>query len=77
MPACSAIQRPAPQDLHHGNFSRRPGRLVGLGQHFNGDAQSGVEAEGNRRAGNIVLDGPGNAHRMEPFEMELVQDLQP
>ena len=26
--------------------------------------------------GNVVLDGPGNADRVEPFEMELIKDLQ-
>ena len=65
------------QDLHHRDFPGRPGRLISLVQHFDGGAESGVEPEGNRRGGDIVLDGPGNTHRMQPFEMQLVEDLQP
>ncbi len=65
------------QDLHHGHLPCRLGRLAGLVEHLDGEAEGGVEAEGHLGGGNVVLDGPGNADRVEPFAVELVHDAQP
>ena len=65
------------QDLHHCNFAGRLGRLTSPVQHFDGEAQRAVEPEGDHGGGNVVLDRPGDAHRIEPFAMELIENAQP
>ena len=72
-PAARSIP-PAARDLHDGDLPGRPGGLVGLVQHLDGGAEGAVEPEGHRRRGDVVLDGPGDAHRVEALAVELLED---
>ena len=65
------------QDFDHGNFPGRLRRLTRLVEHFDGEAEGAVEPKGNQGGGNVILDGPGDAHGVEPFAMELVENGQP
>ena len=77
MPAWSASQPDCvSQDLHHRDLAGRLGRLTGPVEHLDGEAERAVEAEGDRRGGDVVLDRPGHADRVEPLAVELVEDAQ-
>ena len=60
-----------------GNFPGRLRRLTRLVEHLDGETERAVETERHQSGGDVVLDRAGDAHGVESFAMELVENGQP